>query len=106
MPEERDEILRLRDRVHALTTRVVSLELRQQILIEWRDQMTEVVNELRESDAIADAVSRRLQERRSFALSRAQTWAAIVAACVAACGLGVAAIVGVLDALAHFGVIG
>jgi hypothetical protein len=95
---DHEEILRLRDRMHSATTRLAALELNQQALLDWRKEVSAIVDELRESDRIAEAVAKRLKEQNTLTFTKWQ-------ARIAAAAVLVTAIVGTTDILGHLGVL-
>jgi uncharacterized protein YigA (DUF484 family) len=89
-----DELVRLREKVHALATRVTTLELHGAEVRKTLDRVETQVNRLSTADEIAEAVARHDQSRNRLKLTGGQKTAILA-------GLGIV-IAGVLRGL--FGV--
>jgi hypothetical protein len=69
-----DEIVRLREKVHSLTTRVTTLELHGETMSKTLDRVETQVNRLSTADEIAEAVARHDQSRNRLTLKPGQKY--------------------------------
>jgi hypothetical protein len=80
-----DEILRIRDRIHEITSTIAAFKLEIDASIRWRDEadrwrkeINQLIGELMKADEIADAVAERLNKRRGLELTMLQKLAAAI----------------------------
>ena len=66
---EHEEILRLRDRMHKVESRLIGLELAAKGLLGWKERIEPIIEDLREADRIAEEVANRLSEQHRQALT-------------------------------------
>ena len=77
--DDHDEIMRLRDRMHSVESKLVGIELVLAALREWQHKVDGRLKELAEkldgivkADEIADEVAKRMRQTRSLHLTRVQ----------------------------------
>lgn len=80
--DERDEILRLRDRMHAVEGKAAALEWLVDDLREWRAQARTQLEDLVKADDVAEAVAERMKRDRALGLTFVQKAAAFVVGAV------------------------
>ncbi len=83
-----EEILRLRDRIHDMASRLAGFRLEIDEARRWRDEasnwrrdVNHKLNELTKSDEIAEAIAEKLDKRRGLELTVLQKLGAGIVAC-------------------------
>lgn len=85
MPDDHAEILRLRERVHKITSDVAANRVTLQAMVLRLDKLTSAVEVMAQEDAIAKAVTERMKRERAEMFSRpAKVAAFIVSVCAIA----------------------
>jgi uncharacterized protein YigA (DUF484 family) len=82
-----EELVRLREKVHALATRVTTLELYGTEMRKTMDRVETQVNRLSTADEIAEAVARHDQTRNRLTLKPAQKYSLLAALGIIAANL-------------------
>jgi uncharacterized protein YigA (DUF484 family) len=82
-----DELVRLRDRLHALADRVTTLELYGEHMKKTLDRVETQVNRLSTAEEIADAVAKHDQTRNRLTLKPAQKYSLLAALGIVAANL-------------------
>ena len=83
----REEILRLRSRMHNVESELIGLKLHNESFKQWRDRIAPVIEDLREADRIAEAVATKMGEQRTVSFTKVQKWAAILGVAIAGSAL-------------------
>jgi hypothetical protein len=98
--DQRDEIIRLRDRNHDVLSAITGLRFQVEDLREWRaetrtqlgvlsrrcDELAEQIDRVLKADEIADAVANRMAQQNTLRLTVVQKAAAFMLAAVALAG--------------------
>ena len=76
--DDHDEILRLRDRAHALESKMVGVELMLRLLDGWRIRASEQLEDLVKADELAELLAQRVRSERTLGLTIVQKIGATV----------------------------
>ena len=76
--DDHDEILRLRDRAHALESKMVGVELKLRLLDDWRVRASEQLEDLVKADELAELLAQRVRHERTISLTIVQKIGAAV----------------------------
>ena len=79
----KEELVRLRDRMHKAETKLVAFDLLVSDMRSWRDRIDPVIEDLREADRIAEAVANKVNEQRNLSLTKVQKWAGVAGIVIA-----------------------